>query len=136
MAQPKPLKEAFIDFAENVHPDILNKVWNRIRESYPLLLRDETGLFNEPKSHDSEISKRILGKLKREDVVKFLEWCNKPLYNIGNSIGWQLRVKALYPEYNTFYIFNKQGEVIHGRGIYLTAEQVYEYWLEHGDDKE
>ena len=62
---------------------------------------------------------------------QFLNWCNTPMYRSTNELGFQKRVIAQFPDYNTYVIINEKGESIFPKGKFLTTEEVYEYWLKN-----
>lgn len=63
------------------------------------------------------------------NIASFLSWCNTPMYRTTGELGFELRVQAQYPEYNTYLIINEHGESILPKGIYLSASQLYEFYL-------
>lgn len=67
--------------------------------------------------------------MRKDDTIEFIKWCYSPVYKQRGNSGSCLRVSAQYPEYDTFIIIDKTGRSILPDGVYLTAEELYEYWL-------
>lgn len=75
--------------------------------------------------------------LKQEDnnantllsAVEFLKWCNTPVYRASGELGFRLRVQPQFPEYDSYIVLDETGCSIFPKGKFLSAEELYEYWL-------
>jgi hypothetical protein len=62
-------------------------------------------------------------------AVEFLKWCNTPVYQASGELGFRLRVQPQFPEYNTYIIIDETGYSVFPKGKFLSAEELYEYWI-------
>lgn len=60
--------------------------------------------------------------------AEFLKWCNTPMHRDPGCLGFNLRVKALFPDYDRYLIIDKNGNSVFGEGEFKTAEEVFEYY--------
>lgn len=67
--------------------------------------------------------------------VEFLKWCNTPVYRAAGELGFRLRVQPQFPEYDTYIVIDKTGYSVLGEGVFLTSEEVYDYWLKESKNK-
>lgn len=94
--------------------------------------------------HDQEMRIDMMGR-STEDVyeniirsetkdttplaVEFLKWCDTPVYRAEGELGSRLRVIPQFPEYDTYMVIDETGYSVLPKGTFLTAEELYEYWL-------
>ena len=63
-------------------------------------------------------------------AVEFLKWCTEPVARKSFSMKHP-RAVAQVPDYKDFIVIDKTGRSILGEGIFLTHEQLFDYWLNH-----
>ena len=59
----------------------------------------------------------------------FLDWCNHPIFQVKNELGFRTRVQPQFPEYNTYGIIDENGRSILSIGVFLTSTELYEFYL-------
>lgn len=64
-----------------------------------------------------------------ENAIEFFKWCNTPIYRASGELGFKLIVQPQYPEYNTYIVLDEDGYSVFKDNL-LSAEQLYEYWVE------
>ena len=62
-------------------------------------------------------------------AVDFFKWCNTPIYRAVGELGFRLRVQPQFPEYDTYLVIDETGYSVFHKGKFLSAEELYEYWL-------
>lgn len=62
-------------------------------------------------------------------AVEFLKWCNTPVYRASGELGFRLRVQPQFPEYDSYLVIDATGYSVLPKGKFLSAEELYEYWL-------
>lgn len=62
-------------------------------------------------------------------AVEFIKWCNTPVYRAIGELGFRLRVQPQFPEYDSFLVIDATGYSVLPKGKFLSAEELYEYWL-------
>jgi hypothetical protein len=147
MSTDKSLREQIKEFIDNTPPDTVKAIWDKICNEYPDALNHPTAdeFLKQAKElpYSTELVNTVLAKIidegiqihvTKSEAVEFLTWCNTPVGRSNGELAYILRVQALYPEYDTYYIKNEYGRPIQGEYVFLTAEQVYDYWLQHKDD--
>ena len=70
-------------------------------------------------------------KTDKEIAVEFLTWCNKPTYRNPGELGFKPRVVAQFPEYELYLIMGETGNSVLPRGKFLTAEELFDFWIEN-----
>lgn len=68
-------------------------------------------------------------------AVEFLKWCNTPVYRASGELGFRLRVQPQFPEYDSYIVLDETGCSILPKGKFLSAEDLYEYWLNLNENK-
>ncbi len=77
----------------------------------------------------SQTDREILWSLiRKNDAPSFMQWCNEPVYRSPGDLGFQTRVKALFPEYTDFLVFDSTGNSVAPPGKFFTAEEVYDLY--------
>jgi len=66
---------------------------------------------------------------KNEIAIRFLEWCNTPVYRAAGELGFRLRVQPQFPEYNSYIILDETGYSVFPKGKFLTSQELFEYFL-------
>jgi hypothetical protein len=62
-------------------------------------------------------------------AVEFLKWCNTPVYRASGGLDLRLRVQPQFPEYDSYIVIDETGYSVFPKGKFLSAEELYEYWL-------
>lgn len=62
-------------------------------------------------------------------AVDFIKWCNTPIHRSAGELGFKLRVQPQFPEYNSYLVIDATGCSVFPTGKFLSAEELYEYWL-------
>lgn len=65
------------------------------------------------------------------NAIEFFKWCNEPIYLKKGTISHESRVVPQQPDFEYFQIIDENGKNSLGRGKYLTAEELYDYWLQN-----
>lgn len=65
----------------------------------------------------------------KNDTIEFIKWCYAPVHRKSNNLGSWLRVAPQFPDYDSFIIIGDTGKSILPDGTFLTAGELYEYWL-------
>lgn len=71
---------------------------------------------------------QIKNQTKMIDAIEFFKWCNTPIYRARENSLYVLRVIPQFPEYDSYLVIDETGEPVFPRGVFLSAEEVYEYW--------
>jgi len=76
--------------------------------------------------------KEEIMELGKELTIEFFKWCNTPIYMSSNGIlrTYKLRVVAQFPEYDSYIVIDSNGRSVLPDGKFLTAEELYDYWVE------
>jgi hypothetical protein len=62
-------------------------------------------------------------------AVKFLSWCNEPMYRAGGELGFRERALAQFPDYKEYILINEKGENVFGTGKFLTEKELFEEFI-------
>ena len=62
-------------------------------------------------------------------ATEFLKWCNTPMHRDDGSLSSKLRAIPQLPDYDTYIVIDADGKNRLAQGMFLTVEELYEYWL-------
>lgn len=62
--------------------------------------------------------------------VEFLKWVNTPVHRANGELGYTLRAIPQFPNYDVYTVIDATGHSIFPRGKFLSAEELYNYWLD------
>lgn len=62
-------------------------------------------------------------------AVKFLEWCNQPVYRADGELEFRLRVQPQFPDYKEYIIIDQTGYSILPKGKFLTTHKLFNYFI-------
>lgn len=65
---------------------------------------------------------------KKSEAVKFLKWCNEPIFRMAGSLTFDKRATAQYPDYKYYIIIDENGRRTLPEGVFLTETELYEHW--------
>ena len=63
-------------------------------------------------------------------AIKFLEWCNTPMYQGSGELSFKLRTQAHSPFYVHYLVIDESGNPVFPEGKFLTAEELFDYWID------
>lgn len=69
-----------------------------------------------------------------KDAVEFFKWATELIARKGPTSFWP-RVITMQPHGKEYQILNEKGETVHNRNRFLSAEEVYEYYLKEENAK-
>lgn len=62
------------------------------------------------------------------EAIEFLKWCDTPMYRAPNELSFRLRCIPQFPDYNEYLVIDESGRNVL-EDNFLTAEELYNYWL-------
>lgn len=65
------------------------------------------------------------------EAIEFFKWCNTPMFWEDLNLRPYFRVIPQFPMYEVYIIIDEHGKKITPAGVYLTIEEVYEYWKQN-----
>lgn len=66
--------------------------------------------------------------------VAFFKWCNTPMHRDVGSLNCNRRVIGQAPDYDTYIIIGEDGRSVLGKGVFLDAAGVFDYWVNNSHD--
>jgi hypothetical protein len=62
-------------------------------------------------------------------AVKFIKWCNEPMYRADGELGFRERALAQFPDYKEYILINEKGENVFGKGKFLTTQELFKEFI-------
>lgn len=66
----------------------------------------------------------------KQDIIEFTKWRDTPIFRRNGELGFKLRVQPQFPDYDSYYIIDNKGWNVLPEGTFLTADELFEYWIE------
>ena len=68
--------------------------------------------------------------MNNKELVKFIDWCNTPVYQAIGDLVPLRRVIAQLPDYMEYTVIDEDGEIIeYNDKMFLSSEELVEYYL-------
>lgn len=111
---------------------------NKLEEKHLEILEDNNTICSDinccmSKSTTSYAQKS--SEITADIAIKFLEWCNEPMYRAEGELGFRERALAQFPDNKEYILINEKGENSFGKGKFLTAKELFEEFINNHYEK-
>ena len=72
--------------------------------------------------------------MNKEELIKFIEWINHPIYKDVGMLCYQSRVIAMYPDKKEYLIIDEKGNSVLPKGKFLNTEELIDYYYKHRNE--
>ena len=115
-------------FLNNLKRNKMNKLEEEFKDSIYLNDSKDDGKYVLSLSQLDQVGKEAK-QITTDVAIKFLEWCNEPVYRASGELGFRSRVNAQFPDYKEYIIIDQTGYSILPKGKFLTSEELFEYFI-------
>ena len=87
------------------------------------------------KAKSNSLMAQKSAEITTDVAVKFLSWCNEPIYRYHSELNFRPRAIAQFPDNKEYIIIDETGYSIFPKGKFLTEEELFNYFINNVYEK-